>query len=234
MIDDKLQSNKPNAPKRFWIVGAGRFGRIAMERICRQMPDATLSIVDRRPFSVSQRNIATICAEGIGWLTASLQPNAPVDMIIPAIPVHVAFEWIKSRLIDEYRIRPLVVPDKWLKQVPHAIRGDGGRVYASHADFICPDNCPEPKTICTHTGKERPMDLFRLLANIDIEDVVPIILRSHQLLPGVGGIYPDDLIHALKSVRNCQRPALMIATACRCHGVMDFVRLERVEVKRFS
>ena len=135
MIDDKLQSKKPNAPKRFWIVGAGRFGRIAMERICRQMPDATLSIVDRRPFSVSQRNIATICAEGIGWLTTALQPNAPVDMIIPAIPVHVAFEWIKSRLIDEYLTRPLAVPDKWLKQVPHAIRGDGGRVYLQRVEL---------------------------------------------------------------------------------------------------
>ena len=110
--------------------------------------------------------------------------------------------------------------------MPNAIRGKTGQAFVSHADFICPDNCPESEKICTHTGKSRPMDLFRLLGNLDFQDVVPIVLRSYQLLPGVGGIYPADLMSALDTAcKNSHRP-LMIATACRCHGVVDFIRLE--------
>jgi hypothetical protein len=71
------------------------------------------------------------------------------------------------------------------------------------------------------------MDLFRLMGRLDFDNVLPIVIRSHQLLPGVGGIYPADLMSALDIVRkNSQRP-LMIVTACRCHGVVDFMRLEK-------
>jgi hypothetical protein len=111
--------------------------------------------------------------------------------------------------------------------MPHALRGNAGQAYVSHADFICPDNCPEPEKICTHTGKPRPLDLFRLLGNVDFDDVLPIVIRSHQLLPGVGGIYPADLLDALDIVRKNSHRPLMIATACRCHGVVDFMRLEK-------
>ena len=111
--------------------------------------------------------------------------------------------------------------------MPNALRGKAGQAYVSHADFICPDNCPEPEKICTHTGKPRPMDLFRLLGTLDFEEALPIVIRSHQLLPGVGGIYPADLRAAMDTAcRNSHRP-MMIATACRCHGVVNFMRLEK-------
>lgn len=226
MNDDKAQSKNNSLPKRFWIIGAGRFGRIAMDRISRQIPGASISIVDRQPVTIGPRHIATACIDGIRWLNAKLHPGAPVDMVIPAIPVHVAFEWIKSRLKDAHPIRSLAVPDAWLERIPHGIRGKCGQVYASHAGFICPDDCPEPKRICTHTGRPRPKDLFRMLAQMNFGDVLPIVLRSHQLIPGVGGVYAADLLIALETIRNCRRRPLMIATACRCHGVIDFVQME--------
>ncbi|MGA6925486.1 MAG: hypothetical protein WBY88_07385 [Desulfosarcina sp.] len=111
--------------------------------------------------------------------------------------------------------------------MPHPIRGKTGQAYVSHADFICPDNCPEPEKICTHTGRPRPPDLVRLLRRLDFENVLPIVLRSHQLLPGVGGIRPADLIGALDMARRHSQPLLMLATACRCHGVVDFIRLDK-------
>jgi hypothetical protein len=33
-------------------------------------------------------------------------------------------------------------------------------------------------------------------ADLDFDNVLPIVIRSHQLLPGVGGIYPADLMSA--------------------------------------
>ncbi|GAB6907624.1 hypothetical protein JCM12296A_34610 [Desulfosarcina cetonica] len=155
-----------------------------------------------------------------------LIPGAPVDMIVPAIPVHVVAGWIRLVLSNRFDAHPLAISADWLAQLPHAMAaGSAGQAYVSHADFICPDNCPEPPDRCTHTGKPRPMDLFRLLARLQLDDVLPIVLRSHQLLPGVGGLLPADLFSALKFAEQNYRRPLMIATACRCHGVVDFMRL---------
>jgi len=162
----------------------------------------------------------------IAWLLSRFGPHAPVDMIVPAIPIHVAGEWLKFNLSKNYNIHPVQIPESWLASLPNAMSGATGQVYVSHADFICPDNCPEPKTICTHTGRPRPTDLFRLLADLDLDGVNPIVVRSHQLLPGVGGILPSDLLEALTSARRNSHRTLMVATACRCHGVVDFLRLE--------
>lgn len=227
MQNNKDQRDNPTRPTRFWIIGAGRFGQIAVERITRHMPGVSLTIVDKQPFTIHGPGITTISQDGIQWLYTMLDRDAPVDMIIPAIPVHVVSEWLKLNIQKMFVIQPIKIPGLWLSRMPHALRGKTGQAYVSHADFICPDNCPEPEKICTHTGKPRPLDLFRLLGNIDFDDVLPIVIRSHQLLPGVGGIYPADLRAALDTAcKNSDRP-LMIATACRCHGVVDFIRLKR-------
>jgi hypothetical protein len=227
MVNDKFQSDPPKPLYRFWIIGGGRFGRIAVERIIARFPHAAVTVVDRQPPSFDIKGAAVIRDDGISWLNRMLDPGSPVDLIVPAIPVHVAAEWIKTRLLNEYHVDPLPIPDRWLKRMPHAIRGSTGKAYVSHADFICPDNCPEPESICTHTGKPRPIDLFRLLGELELDDVLPMVLRSHQLLPGVGGIYPQALIHALERVRCHQSCSVMIATACRCHGVVDLLGLRK-------
>lgn len=227
MQNNKEQRDQPQTSTRFWVIGAGRFGQIAVDRITRHIPAASLTIVDKRPFTIHGDGITTICQDGIQWLYTMLNEGAPVDMIVPAIPVHVVFDWLKLNIQKMFVIQPIEILEPWLSQLPHALRGNAGQAYVSHADFICPDNCPEPEKICTHTGKPRPLDLFRLLGNVDFDDVLPIVIRSHQLLPGVGGIYPADLLDALDIVRRNSHRPLMIATACRCHGVVDFMRLEK-------
>lgn len=227
MHNNKDQRGNPMSPMRFWIIGAGRFGKIAVKRITKRIASASITVVDKRPIAFDHAGITPIRQDGIQWLNTMLGPDAPVDMIVPAIPVHVAAEWLKHKIKNLYEIHPFMVPDSWLLRMPNVLRGKTGQVYISHADFICPDNCPEPEKICTHTGKPRPMDLFRLLGGLEFEGVLPIVLRSHQMLPGVGGINPSDLIQSLDTVRANSQRLLMIATACRCHGVVDFLRIER-------
>jgi hypothetical protein len=227
MHNNKDQRDISVNATRFWILGAGRFGQIAVERITRHIPHATLIVVDQKPSAMDRTDITTIREDGIGWLNRTLVPNASVDLIIPAIPVHVAAEWLKLKLKHIFVINTFPIQDSWLTRLPHAMRGTAGQAFVSHADFICPDNCPEPAKVCSHTGKPRPLDLFCMLAGVDVDDVLPIIIRSHQLLPGVGGIYPADLLSALDTVRNNSHRPMMIATACRCHGVVEFMRLKK-------
>ena len=227
MIKDKRQSKSIRDLNRFWIIGAGRFGQIAVTRIAAKKTSARITVIDQRSIDFDPNEIDMIRQDGIQWLATRLHPDAPVDIIVPAIPVHVAVQWMHCKLKKIYEIYPLIISNNWLTRLPHPMRGGVGRIYVSHADFRCPDNCPEPKAICTHTGKPRPRDLFRFLAEIDFGDVLPIVLRSHQILPGVGGIYPDELFDALEMVRRNNTRPLMVATACRCHGVIDFFRLRK-------
>ncbi len=225
-----MHNNKPSAEtyrhtNRFWIMGAGRFGRIAISRITRRFPEATLTVVDERKVDIPAGNATFIRANAMAWLSETLTENALVDILVPMIPVHVAAKWLAFRLEKNHRITPVDVQEDWLALAPNAMPGARGQAYVSHANFLCPDNCPEPKDICTHTGKPRPMDMFELLKQICPKGVKPVVLRSHQITPGVGGIVKADLFQALNEARDNRHLPLMIATACRCHGVVDFMRI---------
>lgn len=229
MNNNKDQSRCNTRCRRFWVIGAGRFGQIAVNRIRQHIGGALITVVDETPPSESARVDHVVRADGVDWLARTLANDSPVEMVLPAIPVHVAAGWLKRKLADRYTVHPMDARDAWLAHMPNAIRGQAGQVFVSHADFICPDDCPEPATICTHTGQPRPMDLFRLLADVKIGGgLVPIVIRSRQLLPGVGGILPADLYAALEMAASHAGRPLMIATACRCHGVADFMRLDPV------
>lgn len=227
MRNNKVQREGSLNPTRFWVIGAGHFGRHAVDRIARHIHGAAVTVVDERPFSISGSGITTIVDDGIRWLDTKLTEDASVDMIIPAIPVHVAVEWMMCKLKYDYEIEHVVIARSWLERMPHATPGKPGQAFVSHADFICPDDCSEPPKRCTHTGRPRPPDLFRLLADFDLDDILPIVLRSYQLLPGAGGILPGELLCALDTVRHNTHRPLMVATSCRCHGVVDFLRLKR-------
>lgn len=74
-----------------------------------------------------------------------------------------------------------------MKYLPNFIEGKNGDIYVSHADFICPDDCPEPDDFCFFTGQERKRNMHDLLKEIDLPGFRPIVVRSHQLAHGVGG-----------------------------------------------
>lgn len=212
-------------PKRFWILGAGHFGQIAVERITKNIPDAEITIVDKAPIKPLEDRLPIIKEDGISWLKDNFYKDAPVDMIIPAIPVHVVAQWIKLRLLNHFEIHPVDVSDSLMSKLPNPIKGSHGQVFASHANFTCPDNCPEPENICMHTGLPRKKELYSLFCEIDLSDFFSIVIRSYQLFPGVGGIFPDNMLEALNLICRNHNQMLMIGTACRCHGVLDFIRM---------
>jgi hypothetical protein len=111
------------------------------------------------------------------------------------------------------------VPEAVVQRLPNVFRGEGGAIYASNADFLCPDNCPEPEAICTHTGKPRPCNLYEKLGEVAAPPFRAIVVRSLQLAPGVGGYRPETLFQTLAAVQRVSGPVLL-STACRCHGVM--------------
>lgn len=141
--------------------------------------------------------------------------------IIPAVPIHVACQWILLKLNESGHASPVPVPPVVDEQVPNPLRTPGGTLYTSYATFRCPDSCSEPDAICTQTGKPRQGSLFDTIARIAAPPFLVTVVRSRQLAPGVGGYTAGHLREALKRVEEAPQDLHLIATSCRCHGVID-------------
>ncbi|UCE82234.1 MAG: NAD-binding protein [Deltaproteobacteria bacterium] len=208
----------------FWILGAGRFGSLALARILQLKKDSQVLIVDRDRRSLrelGEKGVEIIEQDAIDFLLE--RSGQGPEWVVPAIPIHVAFAWLCRRLGREGRVKPLPVPSIVDHQVPNPMREEANVLYASIATFRCPDNCDEPVDCCTVTGEPRLANLFDVFRRIEIEGYLIQVIRSHQLAPGVGGYQLSILWRLLEEMRSTERDVL-IATACRCHGVINALR----------
>ena len=215
-------------PSRLLILGAGRFGRLATQRLGRRHPDAAITVVDLAASLASDpafNSCERVAADGIDYLVEAMAGGTAPDWIVPAMPIHVAWLWMKRDLIAAGRqVVDLPVPEAVAARVPHPLRGDHSQLYASNADFICPDDCPEPERFCTVTGKPRPVVMFAHLAGLRVPGFAAVVIRSRQLAPGVGGYRPEDLRQA-EAAALAAPDAVLLATACKCHAVIDAFRI---------
>lgn len=209
---------------RVWILGAGRFGRLAVERLLSD-GKARSAIVDADPHRLREipQKDGLIPVRGDVFVFLSNQVLADDQWIIPAAPVHVAHGWILMELGKRGVVRRIPVPEDVDAQVPHPVRTPSGTLYASHAAFRCPDDCPEPEDFCTITRKPRPEKLYHILQRLSIADIRPVVIQSRQLAPGVGGYTGAQLKEALAAILTTPG-AYLVATSCSCHAVIDAVR----------
>ncbi len=208
--------------RKILILGAGKFGLKAAKAAGRRWPGSDILVVDQDVQAcreVERQQFKVVCEPGINFLAGRMQAPHRPGWIVPCIPVHVAYEWIKLFLAPRYHVETLPVPREVAGMLPNTMNGTGGALYMSNADFICPDNCLEPDDICTYTGKPRPVVMHRLLAAIDYKNYRPVALKSRQIGPGVGGYKTEDLLRSLDQVLDAGAPVLL-STACKCHGVM--------------
>ena len=205
---------------KYLIIGCGHFGSRAVRILLGKHPHSKITIVDKdkKAFQkVFDLPVERIVSDALPYLDQALLHGSSTGSIIPAIPYHLAFEFILFRLKPLGAKRATIPP---LQGLPNPMIGKTGDLYTSLADCLCPEDCPEPSQFCTVTGKKRPKSLFKILGDLK-EPLDSRVIRSHQLGPGVGGYQPEvllTLIETIKKRRGLNRPFL-ISTACRCHGV---------------
>ncbi|MBW2411791.1 MAG: potassium transporter [Deltaproteobacteria bacterium] len=213
--------------KTYWIIGGGYFGQRSAQSIRQKEADSKILLVDKQSsicLQMERQGFETVCTEGIRYLETHLVDRNHPDWIIPAIPVHVAYEWLKSKLLNRFNVTPIPIPNQLKAILPNPIQSNSAEIYVSNADFICPENCSEPDEICTHTGLPRPRILNDYLQKLQYEEFRSVIVCSQQLLPGVGGYEPKALYRALTQIEK-SRDQILLATACRCHGVLNAFEL---------
>ena len=208
--------------QHFWIIGGGKFGLKAAKELCKANPSDQITLVEHEKTvcrQIRKLGYQTVCMDGLQYLDRHLISAHYPDWIVPAIPLHVAYEWIRAKMSARYVMERITVPNDLVTALPNPINAETGQLYISIADFICPESCPEPHQICTYTNKPRAMILHEFLKSIQLKDLKSIVIRSHQLVPGVGGYKPQALYEALKEIETAQMPVLL-STACSCHGVI--------------
>ncbi len=213
---------------RFWVVGAGKFGKKAAERLLKRWPQALVTVVDKSAETLNGLKdfpVERTCQEGVEFLVQGLQSKTAPDWIVPAIPVHLAFEWVCAKISKgQGNLEIAPVPYDVEAMLPNPIKGPEGQVFASYADFICPDNCKEPYDMCTFSGKPRKGLLYKRLEEISFDDFISVVVKSHQLAPGVGGYRPCELEESLERVLGSSGK-ILYSTACLCHGVVHAFQL---------
>ena len=204
----------------YLIIGCGRFGSEAVLKLLRKDSHAKITVVDRSEKAlkkVAQLPVQAIVCNGQSYLGQLFSEDRSIDYIIPAVPYHLAFEFILSQLKPLGAIRRKIPR---LQGLPNLMIGKTEDLYTSFANFLCPEDCPEPAQYCTVTRRRRPKPLFKIL--MDLKGPFDSkVIQSQQLGLGVGGFRPRVLLGLMEEVkkRKGMGQPFLISTACRCHGV---------------
>ena len=204
-----------------WVVGAGRFGRRATERLVRRwrviVVDPSEAALQRLDDCPAER----VCEDGVGFVVRELGRGKRPDWIVPALPIHLAAEWaLRGPGAGQWRRCP--VPAALLRVLPNPVEGAVGDVYVSRATFLCPPDCPEPAEHCLYTGEPRGTEMYRGIAEAAGPIAPALVVRSRQLGPGIGGYRPEALDRLAEGLA-AAAGLVIVATACRCHGVITCI-----------
>jgi len=209
------------------IIGAGHFGTRAV-KVLRERGSKHLWVVEKDEKAlagITGLGVERILAEGIPFLADHAGLLPPSTIIVPALPVHLAFEWLRKALKRDYRRRRIKVPSPLKSLFPHTWEGSEGSLLVSYADFRCPDDCPEPADHCTVTGKRRGKPMYGLIEDVTLPGYRVHVIRSRQLAPGLGGYSVGELKGLLARVESGGGSKWLVGTACKCHGVVSALEI---------
>jgi len=207
-------------PHTYLIIGCGRFGSRAANKLFQRDSHSKIIVVDKNKKAlqkVSRLPVEIVVCDGIIYLSQFLLEDQKADTIIPAVPLHLAFEFILSQLKPWGAKRKRIPP---ISGLPNPVIGKTGDLYTSLANFLCSEDCPEPAQYCTTTKKRRPKPLYNILNDLE-RPFESRVIQSQQLGPGIGGFQPEALLDLLEGIKKKKHSnqLILISTASRCHGV---------------
>ena len=121
----------------YLIIGCGYFGSRAAEKLFQKDSHSKIIVVDKSKKAlqkISRLPIQIAVCDGIIYLRQFLSEGRKADYIIPAVPLHLAFEFILSQL------KPLGAKRKRIPSIsglPNPVIGKTGDLYTSLANFLC-------------------------------------------------------------------------------------------------
>lgn len=205
-----------------YILGAGNFGMRAAQKLREKSPEAKITVVDCDKNALKDAadlGFETAPMDAISFLLLNERRMASEDWIVPAVPIHVAYEWARQKIRRENRFEEMAVPREAEAHLPNPTRGEQGQLFASNATWKCPDDCPEPEDVCTVTGEPKPQILCNTLSAMAVPGFRSVAIVSLQMAPGVGGFQLVAFRQAMTEIL-AEPGKILFSTACKCHGVL--------------
>jgi hypothetical protein len=209
-----------------FIIGAGRFGSRAARILSGR--DSRVFIVDLNAerFSLLRAlPVRPIVYDGVRFLVENFDKFQENNLIVPSVPLHLAYEWLRLSIQGKRKMVKTSVPEEIVHTLPHHWPASEGSLLVSYADFACPDDCPEPE-FCTVTGEKRSEPLYEILGNLAHPEFHTHLIRSRQLAPGLGGYRVKDLKEMANTILACKKGSFFLSTACKCHGILTAFTFE--------
>ena len=204
------------------IIGAGRAGQRAVEILLGLGFDRIL-VVDPDPGRLGgiAPAVRTIQGEGVRWLAQDREEERGGEWIVPTLPLHLVHEWLLARLGP--LAQRVAVPFQAVEGLPGAGRTTDGGFVLSKAQGLCPPDCDERKgCVWSPAGSATLPEMLEQRAR----DWPLETIRSRPLAPGLGG-YPRSKLDRLLRRIESRQGRVMVATACRCHGVIHALKLNQ-------
>ncbi len=159
--------------------------------------------------------------------------NPDKIMIVPAVPFHLAADWLIRSLQQKNGVAIKRIPLEIPWDLPFEYLDPPGNRYVSMATWRCAENCLPSPGHCTLTHNARPKDLFDLIREKALEtgefeaDDIRVII-SKQLAPGLGAYHCSDLfsLRELALKPSGGEKKILVATSCTCHGVATALKIE--------
>jgi hypothetical protein len=204
----------------YLIIGCGYFGSQAVEKLHRKDPHSKIIAVDKNEApikKISHLPVEKVICDSLLYLNKFFSEGRSANYIVPTVPFHLAFEFILSQLKPLGVKRRKIPP---LSGLPNPVKGRKGDLHTSLANFLCPEDCPEPAQYCTVTKEKREKPLYKILMDLrgSFESKV---IRSYPLRPGVGGLRFTELVALSDYVKkmHTSKRFILVSTASCCHAV---------------
>ena len=235
------------------VVGGGNFGVKALQHLskidrvlvvdpngnCLAKDYVEYVVRDLEEFLVIERHgTALLIADGAEILAKLLEKRVTLRYVVPAAPMHVAYEALKNFLKWKgfnvkpfHRISPIARELEVLGVEVH-LAPSHGMLVASYMPFTmkCRLPCSEP-SVCPVTGKVKPTQLYKAFNNILSRYFRrSLVLTSILLAESIGGYDPKPLQNFATKLSNeiVSGDVVAIATACSCHGIANIFTYEKL------
>ncbi len=206
---------------QLFLVGFGKVGKTLLPQVVRLWGKNRIWIIDHNQETLNRKEALAgirVLGDGPQFLTRYQAWIRDEDWIIPSLPVHLAWKWLELNL-GPHKPKAVAPPPTLGSLLPYS-QALGKGLLLSYADFVCPDHCPAPLDHCFKTKKRRSLPLWNYLATRSCPEGTLEVIESRQMAPGMGGYPFGELRRVLKRALEAG-PPFYVATACRCHGVVN-------------
>jgi len=236
-----------------FVAGGGTFGSKALSDVRKSMKGARVLMADvdeRCPARglveavVREEELSVGALEAVGSmlvvgdaakvLSKVLRMGFRPKVVVPAIPRHFAADFLRLELEGRgRRVSPAPFAlEEALRSFPKDLVLSASAESAVFTSSYMPPQskcvvpCAQPN-ICPVTGRFKPKPMFELIKGALRSADAALVLESRRIGEFSGGFDFDELWSFVREVeaRSASEDLVVaIATACKCHGVVNFFR----------